>query len=80
LQNGERDVEGLQVLDERSAVLPEVHRLRELGRLRRRKLDFVLPRQVDDGRKPEAAVEVDVEVRLRQLLEERERERRRTVA
>ncbi len=74
LHDPQGHVEGLEVLDERAAVLSEVHRAPELTRVVRRELDFVLAGEVDDGVEAQRAVEVDVEVRLGELAEELERE------
>src|SRR6185437_12856147 len=75
LHHPKRDVESLEVLDQRAAILPEVHRATELGRIGRGQLDVMCARQIEDGVEAERAVEVDVQVRLGKLVEEVERER-----
>ena len=70
----ERDVEGLEVLDQRSAVLPEVHGPAELGGIRRGELDAVDAARSMMVLEAERAVEVDVQVALGELAEELERE------
>ena len=74
LHHAQRDVEGLEVLDERAAVLPEVHRRAEARPRRRPGSSIaVLLGEVEDRREAERAVEVDVQVGLRELLDELER-------
>ncbi len=77
LHDLERDVEGLEVLDERAGVLAEVHRAGEPVGGVGGELDAVLLGELEDRRESKRAVEMDVEIRLRKLLEERERKRHR---
>src|SRR5690606_702246 len=73
LHDLQRDVEGLEVFDERAAVLADVHRPPKLlGRVGG-EAHTLLACKLDDRLEAERAVEVDVEVRLRELLEELER-------
>jgi hypothetical protein len=74
LHHAEGDVERLQVLDERAAVATEVHRLAEAVLVGRGEDDLLFVGELEDGRETKRAVEVNVEVRLGELLDELERE------
>ncbi len=64
LHHAQGHVEGLEVLDERAAVLAQVHHPAQLGRVSRRELDPVDARQIEDRLEAERAVEMNVQIRL----------------
>jgi hypothetical protein len=72
LHDAKRDVERLQVLDETSAVLPEVHGLAETVGVARGQIDLLSLRELEDRRQTQGSVEVDVKVSLRKLLDQLE--------
>ena len=71
LQHLERDVERLEVLDQPAGVLADVHAAAQLVRSCGRQLDALLLGQLEDRLEAHRAVEVDVEIGLGELLEER---------
>jgi hypothetical protein len=74
LQHLQRQLEGLEVLDQAPGVAPEAHRLRQpLRRVRRQRHPLPL-RQLDQRRDAHRAVEVHVQVGLRQPLDQRQRQ------
>ncbi len=77
LHHPERDVEGLEVLDERAGVLAQMHRAGEAIGVGRGEVDSVLFGQLEDGREAEGTVEVNVQIRLREPLEVCEGQRHR---
>jgi hypothetical protein len=72
LHHAQSDVEGLEVLDERAAVLAEVHDGAQALCVTGGQVHPLVLAELEDRRETERAVEVDVEIRLGELLDELE--------
>src|SRR5207237_462583 len=73
LQDAERDVEEAQVVGQRLALEALLDETGQIARILHRQLHLLLLREREDGRRPQGAVEVEVQIRLRQRLQERAR-------
>ena len=75
LHHAQRHVERLQILDERAAVLAEVHLTAQAIGVLRGQLDALPLGEVEDGREAKRAVQVDVQIGLRETLDDFEGDR-----